>query len=71
MDFRYYDKITPSDKAKFDMLFHSAQRTLQRLERKLHCKYGERIPMTVLGELLKLGHILFQMTALWKKTGLY
>lgn len=30
MDFRYYDKITPSDKARFDMLFHSAQRTDMR-----------------------------------------
>ncbi len=67
MDFRYYDKITPSDKARFDMLFHSAQRTLQRLEHKLHRKYGERIPMTILGELLKLSHKLSQMTALWKK----
>ncbi len=69
MDFKDYETIAPTDKVKFDMLFHSAQRSLQRLEKKLHQVYGDKIPMSVFGELLKIGHKLSQMTALWKEKG--
>lgn len=67
MEFRNYDDIRPTDRVQFPVLFYSAQRSLHRLERKLHKLCGPRIPMGTLGELLKLSRKIAQMTAAWKQ----
>lgn len=63
----HLDDVNTDSNAHFEMLYYSAQRTLSRLERKLHKVYGLRIPMGVMGEILKINHKLNQIAALWKR----
>ena len=69
MNFKHFDDIKPNNKARFEMLYFSAQRALKRLELKLNRIYDGNPPKHLRIELKQLNRKLTQMVGAWKKKG--